>query len=150
MRAESNLIALRMALKQRKTKRYNSLIHHSDKGVQYTSKAYTQLLEKYNIQISMCDIVYENTHIERVNGIIKNEYLLGCSIKNLAECQSVLKRAVNLYNTVRPHWNLNLQTPDSFEISLKSIPVSKRELLCIYNQEKELETYNMKQGELFF
>ena len=150
LRAESNLIALRMALKQRKTKRYNSLIHHSDKGVQYTSKAYTQLLEKYNIQISMCDIVYQNTHVERVNGIIKNEYLVGCSIKNLAECQRALKRAVNLYNTVRPHWNLNLQTPDGFEISLKSIPVSKRELLCIYNEEKELETYNMKQGELFF
>jgi transposase InsO family protein len=150
LRAESNLIALRMALKQRKIKRYTSLIHHSDKGVQYTSKAYTQLLEKYNIQISMCDIVYENTHIERVNGIIKNEYLVGCSIKNLTECQRALKRSVDLYNTARPHWNLDLLTPEGFENSLKTVPVSNRELLSIYSDVKELETYNLKQGKLFF
>lgn len=150
LRAESNLIALRMALKQRKIKRYTALIHHSDKGVQYTSKSYTQLLEKHNIQISMCDIVYENTHIERVNGIIKNEYLVGCSIKNLTECQRALKRSVGLYNTARPHWNLDLQTPESFENRLKTVPVSNRELLSIYSDVKEPETYNLKQGKLFF
>jgi len=150
LRAKSNLVALEMALKQRGIKKYANLIHHSDKGVQYTSKAYTQLLEKYNIQISMCDNVYQNTHIERVNGIIKNEYLVACTIKNLTECQRALKRSVGLYNTVRPHWNLDLKSPDRFEKHLLMVPLSKRKLLKIYSDEKKLETYNLKQGKLFF
>lgn len=150
LRASSNIQALEMALQQRGIKKYPNLIHHSDKGVQYTSNAYTQILEEHNIKISMCETVYENTHIERINGIIKNEYLVNCSIKNLAECQRALKQSVYLYNSVRPHWSLDLKSPDCFEKLLTMTPVSKRTLLKIYSDKKELKTYNLKQGELFF
>lgn len=150
LRAQSNLIALNMALNQRSIDKYTNLIHHSDKGVQYTSKAYTQLLERYNIKISMCDSVYENIHIERVNGIIKNEYINNYKVKELKECRKITKKSVDLYNMVRPHWNLDLKTPDEFEDQLKNIPLSKRKSLTIYSEEKNSATYNLKQCKLFF
>jgi len=150
LRAESNIKALKMALNDRKIKYYTNLIHHSDKGVQYTSISYTNLLSKYNIKISMCEIVYENTHIERVNGIIKNEYLAHFQIKNLTECQRTLKKAVMLYNTVRPHWSLDLKSPIDFENQLKNIPINERSVIKIYNDVKEQKNQNFKQVELFF
>ena len=74
MRAEQNIRALQMALDLRGVKDYDQkLIHHSDKGSQYISDDYTELLNDFGIEISMCNIVYENAHIERVNGIIKNQ-----------------------------------------------------------------------------
>lgn len=121
LRAESNLKALGMAIRLRGIEEYDDLIHHSDKGVQYTSKAYTSLLEKHNIKISMCNIVYENTHIERVNGIIKNEYLTNYSIKTISECKKVLKKSVENYNAFRPHWSLDLKSPITFENELAKI-----------------------------
>ena len=92
--AQSCVKALKMALKLRNIRYYDDLIHHSDKGTQYTSRVYTELLEKYHIKISMYNTVYENTHIERVNGLLKNGYLIELNIKSLAECQRALK---NLY-----------------------------------------------------
>lgn len=148
--AESCIVALKMALKSRNIKTFVRLIHHSDKGTQYTSIAYTNLLSQYNIQISMCDSVYENTHIERVNGIIKNEYLAHMNIKSLAECQRTLAKAVHVYNTVRPHWSLGGLTPDNFENNLKSILLSERSNLKIYHEATVCNCQNVKQFELQF
>lgn len=55
-----------------------TLIHHSDKGTQYASDAYTEALDAAGIQISMCREVYENMHVERLNDTIKNQYLYRC------------------------------------------------------------------------
>jgi putative transposase len=148
--AEASMAALRMALNYRNIKRYDNLIHHSDKGTQYTSIAYTNLLTKFNIQVSMCDSVYENTHIERVNGIFKNEYLAHLNIRNLAECQRTLTKAVQLYNTVRPHWGLNGLTPDCFESKLKNTPLSERINLQIYQEANRVNCQNVKQFEIPF
>lgn len=148
--AESCIVALKMALECRKIKSFSNLIHHSDKGTQYTSMAYTNLLTKFNIQISMCDSVYENTHIERVNGLIKNGYLSHLNIKSLAECQRALAKTVHLYNTVRPHWSLECLTPESFENKLESIPLSERINLKIYHEAKSRNCQNVKQIELQF
>ena len=91
MRAENNITALQMALKLRGINDYNkALIHHSDKGTQYASDDYTTLLEAYGIQISMCNEVYENTHIERVNDTIKNQYLKRMEINNTKEMEKKL------------------------------------------------------------
>ena len=150
LRAQSNIKALNMALNTRKIERYEGLIHHSDRGVQYTSNAYTDLLKKYNIKISMCESVYENTHIERVNGTIKNEYLCNFRIKNLSQCQRSLKKAVYAYNTGRPHEKLDLKTPSDFERSLSEIPFSSRPLVNIYSDQKRKINSNIKQGTLFF
>lgn len=150
LRAESNIKALNMALNTRKIARYEGLIHHSDRGVQYTSNAYTELLKKYNIKISMCESVYENTHIERVNGTIKNEYLCNFRIKNLSQCQRSLKKAVNAYNYGRPHENLDFKTPVDFEKNLPEIPFSSRALVNIYSDQNKNVNSNIKQGTLFF
>lgn len=150
LRAESNVKALKMALKERNIERYENLIHHSDRGVQYTSKAYTGLLEKYGIKISMCESVYENTHIERVNGTIKNEYLCNIRIKNLSQCQRSLKKAVNAYNYGRPHEKLDFKTPVDFEKYLPEIPFSSRPLVNIYSDQNKNVNSKIKQGTLFF
>ena len=142
--------ALEKALKFRNKMSYTNLIHHTDKGTQYTSNAYTSLLTKYNIKISMCDSVYENTHIERVNGIIKNEYLAHMNIKNLAECQRTLEKAVKLYNTSRPHWSLDGLTPEAFEMNLKTIPYSERIRLVIFHEKNRLNCQNVKEFEFEF
>ena len=71
LEAKANCESLKMALKGRLSYDLRGLIHHSDRGVQYTSNAYLQILKDNGIAVSMCSNVYENTHIERVNGIIK-------------------------------------------------------------------------------
>jgi len=67
MRAENNCQALEMAFKTRKKRKFENLIHHSDRGGQYISDDYTLLLTNAEIKISMCNEVHENAHIERVN-----------------------------------------------------------------------------------
>ena len=76
MRVDSVKQAFVKALKQRKTK--NNLVHHSDRGVQYCSNEYQYLHKKHHIKCSMTDgyDCYQNALAERINGILKNEYLL--------------------------------------------------------------------------
>jgi putative transposase len=111
MEANSTLKALRMALKR---KLYNEpLIHHSDRGVQYCSKIYVQLLQKNNIEISMTENgdPYENAVAERVNGILKDEFGLGEKLKNLSEAQHQTKESIAIYNELRPHLSCQMLTP---------------------------------------
>lgn len=84
------------------------LIHHSDRGVQYCSHDYVKLLQDYNIKISMTENgdPLENAIAERVNGIIKNEYLYSYSVKTIDEAKKVLSFVVNLYNEDRPHLSI--------------------------------------------
>lgn len=141
MRAENNISALHMALKLRNIENYNGqLIHHSDRGSQYISNDYTNLLEDYGIQISMCSNVLENAHIERVNGTIKNEYLRHWSIQSPYQLKQQVKKAVLAYNN-RLHNSLG-KTPIDFEIFIKELSKSKREILKVfiynkYNQNNE-------------
>lgn len=132
LEAKANICALNMALEERGIEKYENLVHHSDRGTQYTSIAYTELLKKRNIRISMCDSVYENAHVERVNGTIKNEYLQHWTITNFSTLRSSLKEAVNLYNYERPHLALNYMTPVQYENHIKNIPLSERIGLHLY------------------
>lgn len=148
MRAENNVAALKMALNLRGIQDYeNKLIHHSDKGSQYISTNYTNLLEDFGIQISMCQQVLENAHIERVNGTIKNEYLHRWDIKNLKDLKNGLQKAVNNYNE-RSHNSLGGKTPNQFETFIKDIPNEKRKVLQIFTYEKESKN-NPNQIKLF-
>lgn len=81
------------------------LIHHSDRGIQYCSKIYVDLLNKHNIKISMTENgdPLENAIAERINGIIKEEYLCDYKVGNLLEAKEVLDFVVKLYNEERPH-----------------------------------------------
>lgn len=90
------------------------LIHHSDRGIQYCSDAYISLLQKHQIQISMgeCGNPYENAIAERVNGILKTEFLLDGIFTDMPFVQQAVKEAIETYNTQRPHLSLNFLTPE--------------------------------------
>jgi transposase InsO family protein len=145
LEAEANCLALRMALKERAGMSLKGLIHHSDRGTQYTSSKYLGILMENQISVSMCDTVYENTHIERVNGIIKNEYLQQKKINSLTTLQKELKQAVKLYNEERPHWSLQCKTPIEFEKDLVEKPIKEREKLKLYSEN----TISYEQEPLF-
>jgi len=150
LQARANLYALNIALKTRDIESYDNLIHHSDRGVQYTSKEYVNALESRNISISMCDSVYENTHIERVNGIIKNEYLHHWTINDFSTLKQKLKLAVFLYNNERPHWCLEKLTPSQYENYIKELPFSERKGLHMYTSNAQNENaINKNQLSLF-
>ena len=135
MRAENNISALHMALKLRNIENYNGqLIHHSDRGSQYISNDYTNLLEDYGIQISMCSNVLENAHIERLNGTIKNEYLRHWSIQSPYQLKQQVKKAVHAYNN-RLHNSLG-KTPIDFENFIKELSKNKREVLKVFIYNK--------------
>lgn len=91
------------------------LIHHSDRGIQYCSSRYVNLLQDYGIQISMTENgdPRENSIAERVNGILKEEYLSHYPIGNIQETKKYLKKTIELYNKQRPHMSISNATPDS-------------------------------------
>lgn len=110
---EGGIEALKMALKQRKDR--GELIHHSDRGIQYCSKEYVRLLKKSGVDISMTEEnhCYENGLAERVNGILKDEFLLDDTFREADICRKAVKEAVNIYNCERPHLSLDYKTPEA-------------------------------------
>lgn len=150
MRAENNVAALKMALKARGVNDYNlRLIHHSDKGTQYASDSYTQLLEAHGIRISMCNEVYENTHIERVNDTIKNQYLKRMEINNRRELEKKLDEVIKTYNETRPHQSLKKRSPIEYENDLKQIEKENRKKMTIYTVKLNEDDQYDKQLNLF-
>lgn len=89
------------------------LIHHSDRGIQYCCYAYNELVGKNGIKMSMGEAgnCYDNAIAERVNGILKDEYLLDSEFVGINHAVKAVKEAVYLYNYERPHWSLNLKKP---------------------------------------
>jgi putative transposase len=89
------------------------LIHHSDRGIQYCSFDYVNLLRKHNIRISMTESgdPLENALAERINGIIKNEYLMHYKVESIQQATQLLEDIVNRYNHLRPHQSINMNTP---------------------------------------
>lgn len=112
MEAAESVVALKMAVKTLKSSA-QGLIHHSDRGSQYCSSAYVKTLMKNDIAISMTENgdPLENAIAERVNGIIKGEYLFDFVIKSLSHAKEVLKSVVRLYNEDRPHSSIGNAFP---------------------------------------
>lgn len=90
-----------------------TLIHHSDRGIQYCSGEYQALHEKYGIRCSMTDgyDCYQNALAERINGILKQEYLIH-KPDTLQEARKMVKESIDIYNQRRPHMALKYKTPD--------------------------------------
>jgi putative transposase len=103
---------LKKALYQ--AKNTESLIHHSDRGIQYCSNVYTQILKRNNIKISMTEEnhCYENAIAERVNGILKDEFYLDQTFDSVQHAKKATKSAINLYNQIRLHVSLDYKTPN--------------------------------------
>ncbi|MFL1010473.1 IS3 family transposase [Flavisericum labens] len=104
--------ALNKAIYQAKD--IDGLIHHSDRGIQYCSNVYTQILKRNKIDISMTEEnhCYENAMAERVNGILKDEFYLDQTFDNVAHAKRATKNAINLYNEIRLHLSLDFKTPN--------------------------------------
>ncbi len=112
LRTESVVRALKQALKLRKTA--SPLIHHSVRGVQYCATEYQSVHEKNGLICSMTDgyDCYQNALAERVNGILKTEFLLSCPA-DLEQAQKIVEESIEIYNTERPHLSLKYKTPDA-------------------------------------
>lgn len=110
---EGTLRALKMAVKQRMYKK-EALIHHSDRGIQYCSDDYQQLLGKQKITCSMTESYdpYANAVAERVNGILKDEFQLEEYNVGTKTMKKLVKESVNIYNTRRPHYSCYMLTPE--------------------------------------
>ena len=113
MLAVNNVIALKMALKELNAS-FLGLIHHSDRGSQYCSKEYTDLLKKHHVLISMTENgdPRENAIAERVNGTIKNELLEHIKLTSLSNAEQKVKVAIAIYNQQRPHLSCSYLTPE--------------------------------------
>jgi putative transposase len=108
---EGAVKALRMTVNQSASTA--GAIHHSDRGIQYCSHEYVKLLKDYKMEISMTEEnhCYENAIAERVNGILKEEFLLNEEFADKESALKAVKEAVKSYNERRPHWSLGLCTP---------------------------------------
>ena len=89
------------------------LIHHSDRGVQYVSAAYTSVLLEAGIKISMTESgdPKDNAVAERQNNTIKNELLKDFKFHSVDEVKKAMGKAVEFYNNERPHMSLDNMTP---------------------------------------
>ena len=108
-----SLKALKMAIKNRQYPN-KQLIHHSDRGFQYCSNEYQKVINTKNIQCSMTESYdpYQNAVAERVNGILKQEFLLNTQNVNLKTMKPLVKQSINIYNQFRPHLSCNMLTPN--------------------------------------
>jgi putative transposase len=108
---EGAIKALKMAIKNRQGK--GELIHHSDRGLQYCSKEYVELLEKHQIRISMTEgsDPYENALAERMNRTIKEEFLVIEKFRDYQVLQKTVAESIDIYNMERPHLSCGMQYP---------------------------------------
>ena len=112
MTANEVVRALKLAIRNRITS--IPLIHHSDRGLQYCAASYQAVLQKHEITPSMTDgyDCYQNALAERINGILKQEFLI-YRCKTFEDLKQLVAEAVLAYNTKRPHLALAMQTPES-------------------------------------
>lgn len=117
LNASGAVAALEMALKKRRYKK-EALIHHSDRGIQYCGNDYQQVLEKHSIKCSMTEKYdpYQNAVAERVNGIIKQEFLEGIVVRDVELMDKIIKESIQIYNQDRPHLSCHMLTPDRMHL----------------------------------
>lgn len=105
--------ALQMALNNCEHNR-KTIIHHSDRGIQYCCPDYSGFAESRGMILSATEKYdpYENAVAERINGILKYEFGLIKTIPSMAVANKMLKQAVKIYNSERRHCSLEMQTPN--------------------------------------
>ena len=107
------------------------LIHHSDRGTQYCCDDYVSLLQDSNIQISMTQTgsPYDNAIAERVNGILKMEFDMDKTFKNVAQAKNCVELGIHKYNNLRLHTSCQFQTPQNTHLLENIIQKPKKELV---------------------
>ena len=124
MRTEDTTIpATRMALNVKTDSKKTIL--HSDRGRQYCMPIFTNVFKKkITFSNTKNGDPYENAVAERINGILKYEFELKDNFKNFKLAESEIKKAVSLYNSTRPHWSLDLKTPDEVFFEARATAIS--------------------------
>ena len=110
--AEGAIAALEMAVENRKYGK-KSLIHHSDRGLQYCCNEYQNLLKTHKIECSMTEKYdpYQNAVAERINGILKHEFINGIVISDKELLGLFIENSIEIYNNKRPHYSCYMKTP---------------------------------------
>ena len=141
MEAIESIKALKMALSTFKKSSVTTLIHHSDRGIQYCSNKYVKLLQDNEIKISMTEggDPLDNAIAERVNGILKDEYLDHYQTDNLQDAIKQLQKAITLYNNHRPHMSISNLVPEELPTRKNQNPTRLWK-----NYYKKLTNFNQK------
>jgi len=123
MNTEEMKKAYEMAIAQRSYPN-RKLVHHSDRGLQYCSAEYVQLTLDMEGSVSMTENgdPYENALAERMNRTLKEEFGLGRLLPTRQQAFLLAAEAVELYNSKRPHWALNLETPNNIHLQKNRPP----------------------------
>ena len=113
LNTESSLMALKMALKNNRSGT-ESLIHHSDRGLQYCSNEYQRVLRKHRLKCSMTQNSdpYENAVAERINGILKQEFSINKHDVETKLRRKIVDESIEIYNEMRPHFSNHYLTPN--------------------------------------
>jgi transposase InsO family protein len=114
---QTTLKALKMAINSRLKDKTSikGVVFHSDGGGQYYDKEFLKLTGKAGFINSMCEYPWENGKAERLNGVIKNNYLIHRNIKSFGDLEKEVDRTVSLYNREKPHIKLQRKSPVEFE-----------------------------------
>lgn len=135
LRAEANIKALKMALKHFKEDQLEGCVHHSDRGTQYNDGRYLSILRSHQMTVSMGAKAQDNAFAERVNGVIKNEYLIPRQLKTFRQLTRFCRQAVKDYNTKRHHGALGRRSPLEYERDWRQLPNHKRKVEVIRSEE---------------
>lgn len=142
--ASANLEALQMALRTRKCSDLSELIFHSDGATQYRYGPFVACLGKRGISSSMCDVALDNAYAEKINDVIKNEYLAAHGITTLRQLKYRVKRAVRNYNEVRHHGQLPVRlAPCAYESYLEQCSMNQRPALMIKDGQAKNQEYEL-------
>jgi len=126
LEAVHSLKALQMAITSTDFSNDHTIIHHSDRGIQYCCEEYVNLLNKHHILVSMTEKgdPLENSIAERLNGIIKGEYLNRQSCKSIKELEESLTHVIHFYNNERPHLSCSMLVPS--KVHEKDIHIERK------------------------
>ncbi len=124
LEAKNAVAALYMALSQLPAGVTN-LIHHSDRGVQYCSGKYVKVLNRHGVSISMTENgdPLENAVTERINGILKTEWINEMKLKSLKDAMFQVRSIIDIYNSESPHSSIEMLTPE--QAHLKTGPLKR-------------------------
>ncbi|MCK5208472.1 MAG: IS3 family transposase [Cyclobacteriaceae bacterium] len=129
--ADGAIRALKMGLRQRSYKE-KKLIHHSDRGFQYCCDDYQKALARKKVKCSMTESYdpYANAVAERVNGILKQEFLLEDHNVKLPVLKELVRNSIEIYNKKRPHYSCDMKTPEQMhkqaQIKIRSYKKTNR------------------------
>lgn len=131
--------AIKEAINTRKGADLTNCIFHSDRGSQYVSNRVRELLLGHKMKLSMCKIPQENSYVERIQGSLKNQYLVEEDLKEKT-IYNQLKKIQGYYNFERPHSSLCMITPFKFEQIVQNVPENERPKEVIFKWSHDLST----------